>query len=287
MIAQSGAASIVRRLDRSRERARELMELAGARSVADLERIPAPDLVRLQPKLLPRGAEQVFGPVMDDRVVPTSPMAAIAAGEGDDIPLLAGTNLDEYRYWLMVDPRLPSLRPQHLHRRLREVTGADPEPIVEAYRRSRPQLDDNQIAITLLGDIAFRLPTLRMAEARARRGANNWMYLFTRPSPVQGGRLGAAHAMDIPFVFGTIDAPGVDQLIGDGPDRAALSRAMQDAWIAFAKTGDPSHAEVPVWPRWDAERQATMIFDSPCRIERDPYREERLAWGGATFQVHA
>ena len=132
------------------------------------------------------------------------------------------------------------------------MTGGDPEPIVEAYRRSRPQLDDNQIAITLLGDIAFRLPTLRMAEARAGRGANNWMYLFTRPSPVQGGRLGAAHAMDIPFVFGTIDAPGVDQLIGDGPDRAALSRAMQDAWIAFAKTGDPSHAEVPAWPRWDA-----------------------------------
>jgi para-nitrobenzyl esterase len=287
VIAQSGAASIVRRLDRSRERARELMELAGARSVADLERLPAPDLVRLQPKLLPRGAEQVFGPVMDDRVVPTSPMAAIAAGEGDDIPLLAGTNLDEYRYWLMVDPRLPTLRPQHLYRRLREVTGAAPEPIVEAYRRSRPQLDDNQIAITLLGDIAFRLPTLRMAEARAGRGAHNWMYLFTRPSPVQGGRLGAAHAMDIPFVFGTIDAPGVDQLIGAGPDRAALSRAMQDAWIAFAKTGDPSHAEVPVWPRWDAERQATMIFDSPCRVERDPYREERMAWGGASFAVHA
>ena len=76
--------------------------------MADLERMPAPDLVKLQPKLRPRGAEQVFGPVMDDRVVPTSPMAAIAAGEGDDVPLLAGTNLDEYRYWLMVDPRLPS-----------------------------------------------------------------------------------------------------------------------------------------------------------------------------------
>ena len=225
VIAQSGAASIVRRLDRSRERARELMELAGARSVADLERLPAPELVRLQPKLRPLGAEQVFGPVMDDRVVPTSPMAAIAAGEGDDIPLLAGTNLDEYRYWLMVDPRLPTLRPQHLHRRLREVTGADPEPIIEAYRRSRPQLDDNQIAITLVGDIAFRLPTLRMAQARAGRGANNWMYLFTRPSPVQGGRLGAAHAMDIPFVFGTIDAPGVDQLIGSRGPTARRCRA--------------------------------------------------------------
>jgi para-nitrobenzyl esterase len=225
---------------------------------------------------------------MDDRVVPTSPMAAIAAGEGDDIPLLAGTNLDEYRYWLLVDPRLPTLRPQHLHRRLREVTGgADPEPIIEAYRRSRPQLDDNQIAITLLGDIAFRLPTLRMAEARDGRGARTWIYLFTRPSPVLDGKLGAAHAMDIPFVFGTMDAPGVDQLIGGGADRAPLSRAMQDAWIAFARGGDPSHAALAAWPRWDRERQRTMIFDAECRVEDDPYSEERLAWGGATFQVHA
>jgi para-nitrobenzyl esterase len=167
------------------------------------------------------------------------------------------------------------------------VTGGDPDPLVEAYKRSRPQLDDNQIAVTLLGDIAFRLPTLRMAQARAGRGASTFMYLFTRPSPVQGGRLGAAHAMDVPFVFGTIDAPGVGLLIGDGPDRAPLSQAMQDAWIAFARTGDPSHPGLPAWPRWDPERQQTMIFDTPCRAEADPYREERLAWGGATFQVHA
>jgi para-nitrobenzyl esterase len=287
VVAQSGAASIVRRLDRSRERARELLALAGVADVAGLGRVAAADLVKLQSKLLPRGAEQVFGPVMDDRVVPTSPMAAIARGEGDEIPLLAGSNLDEYRYWLMVDPRLPSLTPQKLHRRLREVTGADPEPLIEAYRRSRPEASDNQIAITLVGDIAFRLPTLRMAEARAGRGASNWLYLFTRPSPVQGGRLGAAHAMEIPFVFGTVDAPAVRAFIGDGPELAPLSRAMQDAWIAFARSGDPSHPGLPAWPRWDAERQATMVFDARCRVELDPLREERLAWGGATFQVHA
>jgi para-nitrobenzyl esterase len=287
-IAQSGAASIVRRLDRARERARELLALANVDGIEGLRRLSADDLVRLQSRLAPRGAEQVFGPVMDDRVVPTSPMASIAAGESNDIPLLTGSNLDEYRYWLMVDPRLPGLRPHHLHRRLREVTGgADPEPIIDAYRRSRPHLDDNQIAITLLGDIAFRLPMLRMAEARVRGGADTWVYLFARPSPVEGGRLGAAHAMEIPFVFGTIDAPQVHQLIGDGAERGPLSRAMQDAWIAFARTGDPSHPGLPAWPRWDAERQATMIFDVPCRVEEDPLREERLAWGGATFQVHA
>jgi para-nitrobenzyl esterase len=93
--------------------------------------------------------------------------------------------------------------------------------------------------------------------------------------------------MDIPFVFGTFDAAQVDRLIGDGPDRAPLSAAMQDAWIAFARGGDPSHPGLPAWPRWDAERQATMILDLPPRLELDPLRDERLAWGQASFAVHA
>jgi para-nitrobenzyl esterase len=93
--------------------------------------------------------------------------------------------------------------------------------------------------------------------------------------------------MDVPFVFGTIDAPGVELLIGDGADRAPLSGAMMDAWIAFARTGDPSHPGLPKWPRWDPAQQSTMILDARCRVEHDPYRGERLAWGGATFQVHA
>jgi para-nitrobenzyl esterase len=93
--------------------------------------------------------------------------------------------------------------------------------------------------------------------------------------------------MDVPFVFGTIDAPRIDQLIGDGPERAPLSRAMQDAWIAFARSGDPSHPGLPAWPQWDADRQATMILDVGPRVELDPLREERLAWGAASFAVHA
>ena len=111
------------------------------------------------------------------------------------------------------------------------------------------------------------------------------MYLMTRPSPVQGGRLGCAHAMDIPFVFGTLDVPNVPLLVGDGPERWDLSRAMQDAWIAFARSGDPNHEAIPSWEPYESERRTTMLFDLPTAVEDDPYAEEREVWGRAPFIV--
>ena len=286
-ICESGGASIVRRAERAREITVELMDIAGAKTLADLEALPADDLVRFQARIRPRGAEQVFGPTIDDVVVPDNPMDLMRAGAAANLPLLIGSNLDEYRYWYQTDKRLPTLGTHHLHRRLRQVTGADPEPLVEIYKASRGDHDDNQIAVALVGDIAFRMPAVRMAEGREPHGADTWMYLFTRPSPVQGGRLGAAHAMEIPFVFGNIDVPNVPLFIGDDADRQALSDAMVDAWLAFARTGDPSHAGLPSWSRWRSADRATMIFDNPCELALDPLSEEREAWGSAAFSVHA
>ncbi|MEE2775925.1 MAG: carboxylesterase/lipase family protein [Acidobacteriota bacterium] len=286
-ICESGAASIVRRVDRAREITDAFMELAGAETVDDLCAMSPDALVAAQSQIRPRGAEQVLGPTIDDVVVPDSPMDRIRRGVSADIPLLIGSNLDEYRYWYQTDKRLPTLGTHHLHRRLREVTGGDPEPVIEAYRASRSDHDDNQLAVALVGDIAFRMPSIRMAEAREAHGADTWMYLFTRPSPVQGGRLGAAHAMEIPFVFGNVDVPNVGLFIGDGPDLSLLSDAMMDAWIAFARGGDPSHNQLGEWPKWSSERRLTMIFDNPCELVENPLAEERQAWGGAPFTVHS
>ncbi|MDX1383961.1 MAG: carboxylesterase/lipase family protein [Thermoanaerobaculia bacterium] len=286
-ICQSGGASIVRRTERAREITTALMEIAGAPDLAALRALPADDLVAAQAQIRPRGAEQVFGPTIDDVVVPDNPMDRIRAGTAADVPLIIGSNLDEYRYWYQTDPRLPTLGTRHLERRLREVTGRDPARVVAAYEGSRPELDDNQIAVTLIGDIAFRLPALRMAEAREAHGGHTWMYLFTRQSPVDGGRLGAAHAMDIPFVFRNVDVPNVPRLIGDTPDRAPLAEAMSEAWLAFARNGSPTHAAIPGWGLWTSDERTTMIFDDPCTVAHDPLCEERLAWGDAPFTLHA
>ena len=283
-VLQSGGPTIARSLDRAREISAELLVEAGVDDLAGLQDLEVADLLAAQERMRPRGAEELFSPVLDDVVVPATPMERMQRGAGSEVPVLTGTNLDEFRYWLLTDPRLPTLEPRHLHKRIRR-NGADPDRVIDAYRASRPELDDNQLAIALVGDLSFRLPQIRMAEAREDAGARTWMYLMTRPSPVEGGRLGCAHAMDIPFVFGTWDKAPVPKLIGDGPDRADLSRSMQDAWLRFAHEGDPSHDGIGVWEVYERSRRSTMIFDVPTRLDEDPLSEERLAWGDAPFLV--
>jgi para-nitrobenzyl esterase len=270
-IAQSGTASLVRSPVESRGRARAFLEAAGAESADDLRELDADQMVSIADRVSQDSPDLAFGPVADGALVAADP-AAVASR----IPLMHGYNLDEYRYWYMDNPRLETLRPEHLAGYLKDQGVTEPEKLVDAYRRCRPELSENEIAVALVGDAAFRMPHVRWAEQRAASEAPSWMYLFARKSPVDGGRLGAAHAMDVPFVFGTLEAPNVRDLVGAAP--RSLSDQMQDAWLAFARTGDPKHEGLPDWPRYDLERRATLVFDEPSGVLNDPGADERVAW---------
>jgi para-nitrobenzyl esterase len=91
-----------------------------------------------------------------------------------------------------------------------------------------------------------------------------WAFQFDFPAPVYDGRLGAAHCLELPFVFDNFDrwahAPltdGVDPVAGKG-----LARTMHQAWIAFARTGDPNHAGLPTWQPYGETDRTAMRFDS-------------------------
>jgi para-nitrobenzyl esterase len=281
-IAQSGTANLVRSPEQARAITRAFASAAEVESVDELRKLSTEDIVRIAAEPLSLTADLAFGPVADGSVLAADPLEATATGPNAHVPLLHGTNLDEYRYWYMEDPQLPTLRPQHL-RRAFEQLGARPDAIIEAYRKGRPELSENEVAVGLIGEMAFRMPHVRMSEFRANTAHNTWMYLFAFQSPVEDGRFGAAHAMDIPFVFGTLDVPNVHNLIGDAPERARLRDAMQNAWLAFARTGNPNHAGLPDWPKYEPGLRATMRFEVDSRLEHDPLSAERQAWGAARF----
>ncbi len=84
-------------------------------------------------------------------------------------------------------------------------------------------------------------------------------------------------------MFGTIDSAGARDFSGSGPAADALEVLIQDAWLAFARTGDPSTDGLGRWPSYGEARE-TMILGEKCQIESAPYDEERRAWdeaGGA------
>jgi para-nitrobenzyl esterase len=217
-----------------------------------------------------------FQPVVDGDLMPQPPLAAVGAGAACGIPLLVSTTRDEIALYAIVAERDP--RPRLVKRWHRLLAIARLPAMIGARRLARllrAYRDEGSQAFA--SDLVFRQPALDLAEAQGPH-APVFMARFDWPSPAYGGRLGACHAVDIPFVWNTLDSPGARTIGRDGPAERALADAVQDAWITFARDGVPQARGLPAWPRYDTSRRATMILDTASRIEDDPRAAQRQAW---------
>ncbi|MEO9191648.1 MAG: carboxylesterase/lipase family protein [Acetobacteraceae bacterium] len=287
-IVQSGAAVRLRERDRAarlteavlkeltieRTELHRLREVPMARLLAAIE--PAQRAVGASP--WPLFDRYPFGPTVDGTLLPHHPFEPEAPASSADIPLLIGDMANEMASFLAHDDAV-------WHRRLTEaemvarvgaVAGTHTDRVVETYRRLLPDANPAERLIATLTDSNFRLRSLTVAERKATgTGAPLWMYSFAWRTPVFGGRLGAFHALDVPFTFDTID-------LTKATDGSATARGLADlmasTWAHFAHTGRPAHARLPDWPVYTADRRATMVLDAACRVEDDPGRETRLLW---------
>jgi para-nitrobenzyl esterase len=120
------------------------------------------------------------------------------------------------------------------------------------------------------------------ADRRAQQNrAPTYVYHLNWPSPVDGGKWRAPHALDIPLVFDNV-AYGARQT-GTGPEAQYVADAMSEALLAFARTGNPRHAKLPDWPRYELTHRQTMVFDVPVRLEKDPRGQERAFFAPAPY----
>jgi para-nitrobenzyl esterase len=257
-------------------RTRAFMAAVDARSVADLLAMPAATLVEglgaTDPIL---GGSLYFGPVLDMKWLDRHPFWPDANPLSNAIPMLLGNTRDETRGFFDPDhSSIVGLDWDNLAARLGPELRVDisPEWVVAQYRRLFPEHGPEQIffAATTAGR-SWRAQ-VEEADARARAGAPTWVYRLDFASPVEPWR-GAPHTLDIPLVFGTLDAPGA--IAGTGAESRRVSAAMMDAFIAFARVGDPGHAGLPRWPAYRLPSRETLIFDSRLRAEADPRRAER------------
>ncbi len=286
-IVMSGGPNLVRFPETSRAVTRAFLRTAGLRDVGSLFDVPTRVLLKAQKRFLRRndfGGDLVFGPVVDGSVLPEPPLHAIRNGCARDVALLTGTTLDEARLWSLYAPVLRWARPHALEEILRHAVGDRWNALIETYRRSRPGERSGNLSMAINGDLLFRMPAIRLAEAQqVHRPMDTRMYLFAWKTPILGGRLGAPHAVEVPFVFGNLKAPGVQLFTGSGGDRNVLSKLVQDAWIAFAKSGDPNHPALPTWPAYRPEGRATLVFDEMTTVEDDPMKMERTIWDDVPF----
>ena len=218
-----------------------------------------------------------LSPVVDGKYLPTHQFDPVAAPTAADVPLIIGCNRDEQLLFVAGDPRRRRLTEEELRERLAPTLGEHMERIISVYQKTRPEATPWDLFIGIRSEGARRSSIL-LAERKVAGGpAPVYMYLFTWQSDYKGYLLKASHAMELSFVFDTIDSM---PLTGERPDRYELAAQMSEAWIAFTRNGDPNHPDIPKWLPYTANDRQTMIFDAPCRIEVDPYREELDAWEG-------
>jgi para-nitrobenzyl esterase len=257
-----------------------------------LRGLPAGQLLELQTRVAPRAGGVAFRPVADGSELPTEPYTEIAAGSAAGVPLLVGTNLED-RFQRRLDPTVDGLTEDALLARLRDAgrnpEGAEnarfePAEAVETYRTARAARGEattaEELWFAILSDRVSRVPSMRLAELHAQRTTDTYAYLFTWRSPAWDGRLGAGHGVELPFVFGQYD-PDARGFVTPSAEVERLSQQLQDAWVAFARTGSPRTAALQDWEPYTVAGRSTMLLDTACRAVDAPYETERRFWANA------
>jgi para-nitrobenzyl esterase len=286
-IAQSGAASWYssrRRADQIAARVVEALgvkpgDLAALRAKTVDEVLAAQTAVGLARGGLSAGGEigLPFQPVIDDVVLAAPPLDTIAAGNADGVRLLVGTNRHEMTLFHLLDQSLADIDAEGLAQRASDWFAPErAAAIIAGYQSRREGEAIRDVWTDLSTDAVFRIPAIRLAETQLAHGPV-WMYLFTWETPLLD-TLRSTHALEIPFVFDTLDAPGASVFTGTDEGRQPIADAMHRAWIAFARDDAPQHGGLPEWPQYDGSRRATMRFDTTLEVLDDPAGADRQLW---------
>jgi len=257
-----------------------------------LRRTPVEKIVKVSEKMelgaRARGAAFPYGVFIDGNTLPRHPLEAVRDGVAGNIELIIGTNQDEAKLYNMSYPPEKDFDEAKL---LKRVTGLvrvfghgedKAEEIIETYRQARQgQLptDPANLLDAISTDYRFRLPALLFAEAQSRNQRKVYSYMFTYQSPVMGGILGACHALEIPFVFGTLARSERRIYPARSAETDILSGRMMDAWTSFARSGYPSPGG-PEWAPFELDKRKTMMLGLTVEIREDPFGRERQAWKG-------
>ncbi len=221
----------------------------------------------------------LFQPTLDGDTLDALPITRIAGGSGAGVDLLVGTNSEEYRFFI-VPPGMMDLVTDGYLATVATSYGLPVDQGLATYRAAAgADASPGEVLAAVSTDWLFRIPAIRMAEARAAAPGATYMYEFSWRSPQCNGRLGACHALEIAFVFDNLAQPENVPLGGSAPPQR-LADAMHAAWVAFARDGQPGAAGMRAWPRYDLSRRATMRFESEPQIVEDPGAATRMVWDG-------
>lgn len=258
--------------------ARELMNTLGIPKdkVRELQTVPLDKLMAAYFQVVRRmnvdQMTQGFSPLVDGKHIPQHPFHPVASSISADVPVMLGSTRTELTS--SAQPADFELTDAAMRSRIRTLLGDYATRALDVYQKANPGASPSDLYFLIASDHRYSGPVMKIAERRAALGKGPvYLYYFCWETPVDGGRLKSPHTIEIPFAFDNIKA--ATRLTGGGPEAIALADRVSDAWIAFARTGDPNTPKLPRWTPFNATRP-TMVINNESKLVNDPIRDQRL-----------
>jgi para-nitrobenzyl esterase len=224
-----------------------------------------------------RDDRRSLSPVVDGRTLPNDPFIPTAPEVSRDIPVIVGSTKDEATLFLSADPNFRNMTAEQARAHLVAMLGERGNAAFELYRGLRPADPPTYWVTAAMTDRMTRMDSIRLAERKlAQRSASVFMYRLDWQTPIFNGVMRSPHGLDVPLVFDNVDKKlGV---LGTGPEPRQIAPVMSQAWINFARSGNPSQRNL-AWPGYDTASRQTMIFDIASHVVSDPDGAARAFWG--------
>jgi len=226
-----------------------------------------------------------WGPVVDGGSLPRHPFDPDASPISAHIPFMVGTNKDEARLLIgrYFDLTWDAL-PETLAKYSEKMGKLDLKDVIAMYRRVYPDYSASDVFFAATTDSRDWRPAVVEIERRAalpKGSAPTYSYQLDWGSPVRP-ELKACHGLDVPFLFDNVAIS--HNLVGEGPDAYWMAEQVSEAYIAFARTGDPNNPKLPHWPAYDLANRATMVFDKVSKVVNDPRSEPRKMFSQVPYE---
>jgi para-nitrobenzyl esterase len=203
-------------------------------------------------------------PVMDERMVAQHPFDPQASPLSASVPLLAGSTLNEFTNGISHLDAFDMTQVE-LDKRAADAYQDRAGQVIASYRQLYPNANPFQLWSVIATSGVRRNVIEQCKRKSAQNAAPAWCYQFTWQTPILNARPMAFHCSELAFVFN--NTARCDRMTGDGEAARSLAARMSDAWIAFARTGDPNVKGLPHWKPFTDTDRTTMIFDDTCEAK--------------------